>query len=113
MIPITLAAAAEVQLARCDEEAIGLAVRAWVGPVDDEQARTPTLLQWWETYCAMRPAWRTPLQQTSLANFRQAWAAAWRPRFSVASTASQTRLATVGRSYCQSLLAWTRPCSIL
>jgi hypothetical protein len=61
MIPITLAAAAEVQLARCDEESIGLAVQAWNGSLDNAQAQTATLLQWWETYRTMRPAWPTAL----------------------------------------------------
>jgi hypothetical protein len=62
MIPITLAAAAEVQLARCDEETIGLAVRAWAGSLDSAQTRTATLLEWWDTYCTLRPAWPTALQ---------------------------------------------------
>jgi hypothetical protein len=62
MIPITLAAAAEVQLARCDAEMIGLALQAWLAPANEAEAWTGTLCQWWETYCALRPAWATALQ---------------------------------------------------
>jgi hypothetical protein len=62
MIPVTLAAAAEVQLARCDAEAIGLALRSWLAPLSEAGAWTDTLTQWWETYCALRPAWATALQ---------------------------------------------------
>jgi hypothetical protein len=62
MIPITLAAAAELQLTRCDPELMGLALKCWLAPSKEAEAWTSTLSQWWETYCAVRPAWGTALQ---------------------------------------------------
>jgi hypothetical protein len=62
MIPVTLAAAADVQLARCDAEAIGLALKAWLAPPNEAEAWAGMLSQWWETYGALRPAWATALQ---------------------------------------------------
>lgn len=62
MIPVTLTAAAEVQLARCDAGVTALAVQTWLAPSKEADAWTGTLSQWWETYCALRPAWGTALQ---------------------------------------------------
>ena len=62
MLPLTLAAAAEVQLARSDPETIGQALQAWLAPPNEAQAWTGILSQWWETYCTLRPAWATALQ---------------------------------------------------
>jgi hypothetical protein len=62
MIPITLAAAAQIELARCDGEAIARAVQSWLVPGNQAEAWTDTLSQWWETYSAVRPAWATALQ---------------------------------------------------
>jgi hypothetical protein len=62
MIPITLSAAAEVELARCDTEAMALAVQSWLASGNQADAWTDTLTQWWETYSVVRPAWATALQ---------------------------------------------------
>ena len=62
MIPITLTAAAEVQLAPCDTEALGVALPAWLAPVHEADSSLDILTQWWETYRALRPSWATGLQ---------------------------------------------------
>jgi hypothetical protein len=62
MIPITLAAAAELQLVSSDPELMRLALQCWLTPSSEAQAWPRTLSQWWETYCALRPAWGTALQ---------------------------------------------------
>jgi hypothetical protein len=62
MIPVTLAAAADLELARCDDESIERALRIWLPPAAEIEARTSTLSQWWETYSAVRPDWVTALQ---------------------------------------------------
>ncbi len=66
MIPVVLAAAAEVQLARCDEETVALAVRAWLRPAEQAEVWTTTLNQWWGTYGDMRPEWPTALKALDL-----------------------------------------------
>jgi hypothetical protein len=62
MIPVTLAAAADLELAGCDAESIERALHIWLPPAAEIEARTSMLSQWWETYSAVRPAWVTALQ---------------------------------------------------
>jgi hypothetical protein len=62
MIPITLAAAAELQLVSSDADLARLALQCWLTPSGEADAWARTVSQWWETYCALRPAWGTALQ---------------------------------------------------
>jgi hypothetical protein len=63
LVPVVLTAAEAPELARCDGQTLGDAVRAWVGPAEeDAEARTRVLQEWWDVYRTMRPAWPTALQ---------------------------------------------------
>jgi hypothetical protein len=62
MIPIVLAGAEAVPLAKCDEETIRLAVRTWMTAGDEAGAWPTALLQWWEVYKLMRPPIATALE---------------------------------------------------
>jgi hypothetical protein len=59
MIPPTLAAAEQVELARCDEPTLALALTAWRTSLAPEVA--PTLLAWWTTYCDGAISWHVAL----------------------------------------------------
>jgi hypothetical protein len=61
MIPVVLAAADEVQLAGCDDQTIDLALRVWLTPAEKADEWTTALIDWWQTYRVMRPAWATAL----------------------------------------------------
>jgi hypothetical protein len=62
MIPIILSGAVEVSLtAACDEKAIRHAAQAWLLALEDFERRVTAVVEWWETYCAVRPAWATAL----------------------------------------------------
>jgi len=57
LIPPVLAAAQDVELARCDEQTLSTALAAWnLGDVDGAK-----LLEWWETYQASSPTWDVAL----------------------------------------------------
>jgi hypothetical protein len=57
MIPPVLAAAQEVELARCDLPTLAAALKAWqTGP-----AEPGVLIEWWDTYQTARPAWTVAL----------------------------------------------------
>jgi hypothetical protein len=53
MIPPTLAAGEEVELTRLNGRTVELALSSWT----DDRVAPVTLLDWWETYQATRPAW--------------------------------------------------------
>lgn len=59
-IPPVLAGAELVELARCDEDTIALAVEAWRLPVD-APTTAPVLWQWWSTYTESATAWPVAL----------------------------------------------------
>jgi hypothetical protein len=62
MIPVILTAAAEVGLvARCEEKTIGQAAQTWLPSLQDAEKQIAALLEWWDTYRAVRPAWPTAL----------------------------------------------------
>jgi len=61
MIPPVLAAATEVEWARCDRETIAEALVAWHVAGGDPERLAATLLDWWDTYRASRPAWSVAL----------------------------------------------------
>jgi hypothetical protein len=54
-IPVVLAAAESIPLARCDEPSLRLAVQNWLPPGERADLLTATLSQWWDVYRAMRP----------------------------------------------------------
>lgn len=65
-LPVILAAAEDVELARPDEATLRRALHAWVlenGRLEIEQPdeRAATLLRWWQTYAETRPAWPVAL----------------------------------------------------
>lgn len=57
LIPPTLAAAQEVELARCDAETLSLALDTW----QTEPVAPELLLEWWSTYQATNPSWAAAL----------------------------------------------------
>ncbi len=57
LVPPVLAAAQEVELARCDPTTIALALEAWHAPA----VSVDVLLDWWATYQASSPAWSVAL----------------------------------------------------
>ena len=64
LLPATLAAASELELAKCDEATLREAVTAWRVEVPPNRAFIPDLMRWWETYCTDQPAW--PVAVTAL-----------------------------------------------
>ena len=66
MLPPILAAAEVMELGRCDEAVVELAIEHWHIPVPkDRDVHTeivPVMMDWWETYLQTRPAWQTALQ---------------------------------------------------
>jgi hypothetical protein len=57
MLPATLAAAQELELARLDEATMRLAIKTWRMPVPRSNAFVHDLLSWWQTYQVDRPPW--------------------------------------------------------
>ncbi len=57
LIPIVLAAAEDVELARADAEHLRLAADSWLGLPAAAEALGP----WWETYRSRRPSWPAAL----------------------------------------------------
>ena len=53
LIPVVLAAAEDIELARCDAEHLRLALTTWL----DRPDVFDTLAAWWETYRESRPSW--------------------------------------------------------
>lgn len=66
MLPATLAAAEVLELSRCNESMMELAIEQWHIPVPKDQdvhvQLVPALMDWWETYLLTRPAMGTALQ---------------------------------------------------
>ncbi len=62
MIPVALAAAEHLQVARADEATIRLALQSWVPAGERVDSLTATLVQWWDVYRAMKPAFGSALQ---------------------------------------------------
>jgi hypothetical protein len=61
-VPLTLAAAEGVRLARGDPATVGLAVRTWLAPWGPKEEWAATVNQWWDVYTTMRPPWATALR---------------------------------------------------
>ncbi len=61
MLPATLAAAENVELARLDLKTVQLALSAWDIENHSQADLAETVLHWWETYAASRPAWNVAL----------------------------------------------------
>ena len=57
LIPIVLAAAEDIELARYDQQHLRLALELWSG----SPAAADVLNTWWETYQASRPSWPAAL----------------------------------------------------
>lgn len=66
MLPATLAAAEVLELSRCNESMMELAIEQWHIPVPKDQDThsqlVPALMEWWETYLQTRPAIGTAMQ---------------------------------------------------
>jgi hypothetical protein len=61
MLPVTLAAAEHVELARLSPETLGLAIDAWRLVVPPDVDGPATVWQWWQTYLETRPPWPVAL----------------------------------------------------
>jgi hypothetical protein len=61
MIPATLTAAQEVELARFDPATVQLAIDSWIWPRPTNAKLAEQLTAWWETYSASRPSWAVAL----------------------------------------------------
>jgi hypothetical protein len=59
MVPATLAAAEDVELASCDAATIGDSLKCWHVPHDSTTAEV--LLRWWQTYSSSQAEWRVAL----------------------------------------------------
>ena len=57
MLPVTLAAAEYVELAKLSPETVGRAIEAWRLVVPPDVDGPATVLQWWQTYLETRPPW--------------------------------------------------------
>ncbi len=57
LIPLVLAAAEDIELARYDQQHLRLALDSWLG----SPAAADVLSTWWETYQASRPSWPAAL----------------------------------------------------
>lgn len=65
MLPAVLAAAEVMELSKCDEAMMELAIDNWHIPIPSEiepsQNIASVLIDWWETYLQTRPAWPTAM----------------------------------------------------
>lgn len=61
MLPVTLAAAEYVELAKLSPETIARAIEAWRLTVPPDVDGPATVLQWWQTYLETRPPWPVAL----------------------------------------------------
>lgn len=61
MLPVTLAAAEYVELARLSPETLRRAIAAWRLVVPPDVDGPATVLQWWQTYMETRPPWPVAL----------------------------------------------------
>jgi hypothetical protein len=61
MVPVTLAAAEFVELAKCDEATIHRALDAWNFALSTSADIAASLMTWWQTYVENRPAWLVAL----------------------------------------------------
>jgi hypothetical protein len=72
MLPVVLAAAEDVELCRCDEATVGVALKAWRAAPDGNHAAgqggksgdkelAAVLFNWWDTYASARPKWPVAL----------------------------------------------------
>jgi hypothetical protein len=66
MLPPVLAAAEVMELSKCNESLVELAIEHWHIPVprdlDVHQTVAPTMMDWWETYLQTRPKWSVAMQ---------------------------------------------------
>jgi hypothetical protein len=62
LLPIALAAAEPLELARCDEASIRLAMQEWLRAGEKTEDWVGTVSVWWQTYRETRPEWITALQ---------------------------------------------------
>ncbi len=61
MIPATLAAAEVVELAKCNEATVQLALDQFAPRRPDVESLSRTLLHWWETLLQTKPSWAVAL----------------------------------------------------
>ncbi|HEY5312161.1 MAG TPA: hypothetical protein VIK18_06560 [Pirellulales bacterium] len=61
MVPAVLAAAAEVELARCEPASVQLAIGHWRLDENRPDEMAETLTAWWQTYLETRPSWTLAL----------------------------------------------------
>jgi hypothetical protein len=62
MLPVVLAAAEVMELSRCEEANIQLAIEHWQIAIPQRDDVSSLLLPWWETYLQTRPAWPIALK---------------------------------------------------
>jgi hypothetical protein len=62
MIPVVLSAAKAVELSKCDEQTMALALEAWLTFEEAEENFLPALCQWWDVYRTMRLPWAEALK---------------------------------------------------
>jgi hypothetical protein len=62
MIPVVLSAAEGVELAKCDEQTMALALRTWPSFGEVEETHLAPLCQWWDVYRTMRLPWAEALK---------------------------------------------------
>jgi hypothetical protein len=58
----TLAAAEVLELSRCNEDTIQLAIEHWQIPIPTVEDVSSALVPWWETYLQTRPTWTIALK---------------------------------------------------
>jgi hypothetical protein len=61
MVPVTLAAAQFVELAKCDEPTVHRALDAWNFAFTSAAEIATSLMTWWRTYLESRPSWSVAL----------------------------------------------------
>ena len=61
MVPVTLAAAEQVELTLLNKAAVGRAIDVWLPAEPDSAAAAETIWQWWEVYQNARPQWPVAL----------------------------------------------------
>ena len=61
MLPATLAAAQDLDLAKLDEPTMRLAIKAWRIAAPRSSAFVHDLMSWWKTYQADRPPWNVAI----------------------------------------------------
>jgi hypothetical protein len=61
-IPVVLAAAQDMELAKCDRPTLERALALWLSPMPGLVTLAEQLWDWWEVYRDTRPAWPVALK---------------------------------------------------